>query len=240
MQPPLQILAQHRFFVMEGAGIIKKRRTTRPLKVTLADGWQVVSTHMCDINIDGLPFFLMGHIIPDLSIASLFKIQVLTEVGCNVTFDKHKCTVRYNGMIILSEDMDPSMDLWTLPLGSVETIAIKGNKDPRNNMQSNAITKLVNALRPGNKFPIQQASERQPRVQQEQTQKPLTIHPPRVQIYTPPRVRFDLRANEEQPFDANTPPQLIVESSAAKSKHISNNLNLCQSSRNQRLLCQSQ
>ena len=40
-----------------------------------------------------------------------------------------------------------------------------------------------------------------------------------LQIDTPPRVRFDLGANEEQPFDANTPPQLIVESSAAKSKH---------------------
>jgi hypothetical protein len=39
------------------------------------------------------------------------------------------------------------------------TIAIKGNKDPRNDGQSKAITKLANALRPGNKFPIQQASE---------------------------------------------------------------------------------
>jgi hypothetical protein len=100
------------------------------------------------------------------------------------------------------------------------TIAIKGNKDPRNDTQSKAITKLANALRPGNKFPIQ-ASDHQPRVQQEQVQlkhEPLTIHPPRVQIYTPPRVWFDLGANEEQPFDANTPPQLIVESSA-KSKH---------------------
>jgi hypothetical protein len=59
-------------------------------------------------------------------------------------------------------------------------------------------------------------------VQQEQVQQKhesLTIHPPRVKIYTPPRVRFDLGANEEQPFDANMPPQLIVESSAAKSKH---------------------
>ncbi len=101
------------------------------------------------------------------------------------------------------------------------TIAIKGNKDPRNNAQSEAITKLANALRPGNEFPIQEASERWPRVQQEQVKQkhePLTIHPPRVQIDTPPRVRFDLGANEEQPFDANTPPQLIVESSA-KSKH---------------------
>ncbi len=107
-------------FVMEGTNVINKRRTTHPLKVTLADGQQVVSTHMYDIHIAGLPFVLMGHIIPDLSIAFLFGIQVLTEVGCNVTFDKHKCTVRYNKKTILSGDKDPSMDLWTLPLGSLD------------------------------------------------------------------------------------------------------------------------
>jgi hypothetical protein len=93
---------------MEGANFINKRHTTLPLKVILADGWQVVSTHMCNINIDGLPFVLKGHIILDLSITSLFGIRVLTEVDCNVTFDKHKCTVRYNGKIILSGVKDPT------------------------------------------------------------------------------------------------------------------------------------
>jgi hypothetical protein len=44
--------------------------------------------------------------------------------------------------------------------------------------------------------------------------EPLTINPPRVQIDTPPRVRFDPGANEELPFDPTTPPQLIVASSA--------------------------
>jgi hypothetical protein len=43
---------------------------------------------MCDIKIDGLPFVLTGHIIPDFSIVSLFGIGVLTEAGCEVTFDK--------------------------------------------------------------------------------------------------------------------------------------------------------
>jgi hypothetical protein len=105
---------------MECADVINKCRTTHPLKVTLANGWQVVSTHMCNIHIDGLSFVLTGHIIPDLSIALIFGIRVLKEVGCNVSFDKHKCTVRYNGMIILSGDKDCSTDLWTLPLGSVD------------------------------------------------------------------------------------------------------------------------
>jgi hypothetical protein len=105
---------------MEGAGVIIKRHTTRLLKVTLADGRQVMFTYMCDIHINGLPFVLTGHIIPDLSIALLFGIQVLMEVGCNIFFDKHECTVRYKGKIILSGDKDLSTDLWTLPLGSVD------------------------------------------------------------------------------------------------------------------------
>jgi hypothetical protein len=78
---------------MEGADIINKCRTTHQLKVTLANGWQVVSTHKCDIHIDGLPFVLTGHIILDLSIVSLFGIRVLTEVECDFIFDKHKCPV---------------------------------------------------------------------------------------------------------------------------------------------------
>ncbi len=39
-----------------------------------------------------------------------------------------------------------------------------------------------------------------------------------MQIDTPPRVQFDLGANEEQLFDATMPPRSIVESSA-KSNH---------------------
>jgi hypothetical protein len=105
-------------FVMEGTPVINKRRMTQPLKVALANGRQVMSTHMCDIYIEGLPTILMGHIIPSLSISSLFGIRALTDAGCNVTFDHEKCTVRYNGKTILSGGKDPATDLWILPLGS--------------------------------------------------------------------------------------------------------------------------
>jgi hypothetical protein len=105
-------------FVMDGTPVVNKRPTTHPLKVVLADGRIVLSTHMCDIKIDGLPMVLTRHIIPDLSIASLFGIHVLTEAGCTVTFDKTNCIVRYNGAIILHGAKDPATDLWTLPLGS--------------------------------------------------------------------------------------------------------------------------
>jgi hypothetical protein len=105
-------------FVMDGAPVSNKHTTTHPLKVALANGRIVVSTHICDITIDGLPTILMGHIIPDLLIASLIGICVLTDAGCTVTFDENRCIVQYNGAIILNGAKDPATYLWTLPLGS--------------------------------------------------------------------------------------------------------------------------
>ncbi len=78
-------------FVMEGTRVINKRATTNPLTVLLADGRQVLLTHMCNIHIKGLPFLLTGHIIPTFSIASLFGIHVLTEVEWEVTFTRLLC-----------------------------------------------------------------------------------------------------------------------------------------------------
>ena len=104
-------------FVMEGMPVFNKWPTLQPLWVMLADGWQVVSTHMCDIIIASLPMTLTGHIIPDLSIASLFGIRVLTGAGCDVMFMKRDCTVKYKGNIILQGKKDPATDLWILPLG---------------------------------------------------------------------------------------------------------------------------
>jgi hypothetical protein len=78
---------------MDGTPVVNKQPMTQPLKVSLANGRQVMSTHMCDIHIKGLPCVLTGHIIPDLSINSLFGIRVLTEAGCEVTFTCDKCIV---------------------------------------------------------------------------------------------------------------------------------------------------
>jgi hypothetical protein len=108
-------------FVMEGTPVLIKQPQTCPLCVYLVDGRQVMSTHMCDIKFDGLPFVLTRHIIPDLSIASLFGIRVLNEAGCTITFDKKFCTVRYNSTIILQGKKDVATDLWTLPFGTPST-----------------------------------------------------------------------------------------------------------------------
>jgi hypothetical protein len=81
-------------FVMEGTPVLNKQKTTCPLKVSLAECCRVMSTHMCDIVLPGLPTTLVGHIVPELSIASLFGIRVLTEAGCTVKFDNKKCVVK--------------------------------------------------------------------------------------------------------------------------------------------------
>jgi hypothetical protein len=103
-------------FVMEGTPMKNKRCTTCPLKVTLADGQQVWTTHMCYIDIPSLPYTLTGHITPNLSITSIFGICVLTAVCCTVTFDKDKCGVTFNGKGILHGYKDPRTILWALPL----------------------------------------------------------------------------------------------------------------------------
>jgi hypothetical protein len=137
----------------------------------------------------------------------IFMKATRAKQTSNTVFFKHKYITQ------------PTMMTDNLVIKAIHdlTNTIKGNKDPRNDAESEAITTLANALRPGNIFPIQQASEHQPRVQQEQVQEknePLTINPPRMQINTPPRVWFDLSVNEEQPFDSTMASQLIVASSA--------------------------
>jgi hypothetical protein len=68
-------------FIMDGTPIHNKQKTTCPLKVALADGHRVMSTHMCNIIVPGLPTTLIRHIVPELSITSLFGIRVLAEAG---------------------------------------------------------------------------------------------------------------------------------------------------------------
>ncbi len=78
-------------------------------------------THRCNIYINSLLVTLTGHIIPDLSIALLFGIRVLTKAGCTVEFDNHRETLRYNNHVILMDNKDKTTNLWTLPLRSSMT-----------------------------------------------------------------------------------------------------------------------
>jgi hypothetical protein len=61
-------------FIMDGAIVDNKRVMVSPLIINLPDGKKIQSTHVCDINIPGLPMILTGHIVPSLTIASLIGI----------------------------------------------------------------------------------------------------------------------------------------------------------------------
>jgi hypothetical protein len=58
-------------FIMEGVEVPNKHFAIRPLTINLPNGKKVMLTHICDINIPGLPTVLTGHIVPSLTITSL-------------------------------------------------------------------------------------------------------------------------------------------------------------------------
>ncbi len=89
-------------FIQEGVPVDNKQLATNLLTVKLHDGSQVKSTHTCNVVVPGLLHPLLAHIVPDLAIASLFGICPLCNAGCIVAFDKDKCTVWYDGKIILT------------------------------------------------------------------------------------------------------------------------------------------
>jgi hypothetical protein len=98
-------------FIMKGTPVKNLHRTNNPITITLPDGSKVISTHICDINIPGLPTVLTGYIVPGITIASLIGIRILCKAGCKVVFDKEKCEVFYKNNIILRGYKDPTTDL---------------------------------------------------------------------------------------------------------------------------------
>jgi hypothetical protein len=103
-------------FIMKGTPVKNLRTTNNPITISLPDVSKVTSTHMCDINIPGLPMVLTGYIVPGITMASLIGIRILCKAGCKVVFDNKKCEVFYENKIILRGYKDLTTDLWTLPI----------------------------------------------------------------------------------------------------------------------------
>jgi hypothetical protein len=62
-------------FLTKGTPCQNKQHAVNPITVTLPDGCKIKSTHICDVTIPGLPTVLMGQIMPDMTMASLFGIR---------------------------------------------------------------------------------------------------------------------------------------------------------------------
>jgi hypothetical protein len=109
-------------FLTKGAPCLNKRCTTTPILITLPDGRKIFSLHTCDVAIPGLPTVLTGHIMPDMTTASLLGIRIPCKAGCKVVFGDKNCQVIFEDNVILTGYKDPVNDLWMLPmLGSVPT-----------------------------------------------------------------------------------------------------------------------
>jgi hypothetical protein len=101
--------------VQDGVPVVNKQAAKNLLTVNLPDGHQVQSTHTCNVVVPGLLSLLVGHIIPNLAIASLFGIRPLSNTGCIVVFHIDRVEVWYNGKLILIGPQNLMTDLWTLP-----------------------------------------------------------------------------------------------------------------------------
>ncbi len=112
--PPLHAVADTGatlVMVMRGTPMNNICPATNPLNINLPNGKVVKLMHDCDLKVLGLPYVLKGHIVPNLTVASLIGICILCKVGCIVMFTDAACYVMYNGEVILTGHKDPSTDL---------------------------------------------------------------------------------------------------------------------------------
>ena len=103
-------------FIMRGTNVANKQVAQKLLTIKLPNGNKVMSTHICDINIPGLPTVLTRHIILSLAIASRIGICPLCKVGCTVIFNNDKCDVMFIRKVILRGYKDPTTNLWMLSI----------------------------------------------------------------------------------------------------------------------------
>ncbi len=125
-------------FLTKGALCQNKQRAVNPIMVTM---------HICNITIPGLPMVLTGHIMPDMTTTSLFRIRFFCKAGCQVLFNNDTCQVIYEGNVILTGYKDPISDVWmlpVLPIASTRTALDALHQSPLNPCLSDAPHETAN------------------------------------------------------------------------------------------------
>jgi len=90
-----------------------------PLTVNMPIGATTTSSHACELDILGLPkSTCKGHIVPDLTHASVLGVQTLCNAGCKVVLDDDEYRVYYNRKIVLRGFKGPTTDLWVTALNN--------------------------------------------------------------------------------------------------------------------------
>ena len=90
-------------FLQINAPLLQKRKTKKPIIVTVANGEKASSTHEGFLDVPGLPAAARNaHVIPGIK-HSLLSIVQLSNAGCEVKFHKWgiDVEVRYRGKTVL-------------------------------------------------------------------------------------------------------------------------------------------
>ena len=83
-----------------------------PISVRQPDGARVQLSHTCALQIPQLPKKArLAHVIPGLASHSLMSVVRFCNCGCEVTFTKIDCVVKYCGRIILRGHKDNATGL---------------------------------------------------------------------------------------------------------------------------------
>ena len=81
-----------------------------------------MSTHTCEIDIDGIPEQAqISHIVLGLAHASLISIILLCGASFKVQYDESRCSVYFNNNIGWKGGREPRTRLWVLTLQNPKT-----------------------------------------------------------------------------------------------------------------------
>ena len=113
--------AATKHFLMWNADCTNKRKTTNPIRVTVAQGATMTSTHEGDIHLSPLPPpARQAHLFKELQhgSGSLVSLGQLCDHGCFAVFTATTVKVYYNGKCIVTGYRTPHTGLWHIPIAA--------------------------------------------------------------------------------------------------------------------------
>ena len=88
-------------FVLPSNKVSYMKISKKSLTINLPNGTQLKSTHTCEIGAPRLPKeSRRAHIVPGMVHTSLILIKLLTDAGCTVVYDNHKCRVYFRTKLV--------------------------------------------------------------------------------------------------------------------------------------------
>ena len=89
-------------FVVEGADETNIEKKKLPIRITLPNGSNILSTHTCCLKLPGIPQAAKkAQIVPGLANTTLLSVAMFCREEMTVNFDEKECRVQLKGKTIL-------------------------------------------------------------------------------------------------------------------------------------------